>query len=215
MRVVYLNPIGETGGAEAALVNVLASLRDAKPHWNLHLVVSAEGSLAAKATNLGVTSHILQFPASLTRLGDASAGGPAGDSVGRLALLGQLLLASFGIAVYVSRLRRLLRQLNPDIIHTNGFKMHLLGAMSKRREVPLIWHVHDYVHSRPVMACLMRLFRRRCAIALANSNSVREDMRATCGDVLPVQTLYNGVDTTAFCPHGPSLHVHSLAGVSP
>jgi len=132
MRVVYLNPIGETGGAEVALLNLLASLRDAKPHWNLHLVVAAEGSLAAKATSLGVTTHVLQFPASLTRLGDASAGGPAGDSIGRLALLRQSLLASFGIAVYVSRLRKLLRQLNPDIIHTNGFKMHLLGAMAKR-----------------------------------------------------------------------------------
>ncbi len=215
MRVVYLNPIGETGGAEAALLNVLASLRDAKPHWNLHLVVAAEGSLAAKATSLGVTTHVLQFPASLTRLGDASAGGPAGDSVGRLALLRQLLLASFGIAVYVSRLRKLLRQLNPDIIHTNGFKMHLLGALAKRRDVPLIWHIHDYVHSRPVMARLMRLFRRRCSIALTNSNSVREDVRATCGDMLPVQTLYNGVDTTVFSPRGPSLDLDSLAGLPP
>ena len=149
------------------MLNVLASLRDAKPHWKLHLVVPAEGSLAAKATSLGVTSHILQFPASLTRLGDASAGGPAGDGVGRSALLRQLLLASFGTAVYVSRLRKLLGQLNPDIIHTNGFKMHLLGAMAKSRDVPLIWHIHDYVHSRPVMARLMRLFRRRCSIALS------------------------------------------------
>src|SRR5438034_10111931 len=108
------------GGAEVALLNVLASLRDAKPSWKLQLVGSAAGSLAATATSLGVTSHILQFPASLTRLGDASAGGPAGDGVGRLALLRQLLLATFGIAVYVSRLRKLLRQLNPDIIHKIG-----------------------------------------------------------------------------------------------
>src|SRR2546428_8500485 len=111
MRVVYLNPIGETGGAEAALVNVLASLRDAKPHWKLHLVVSAEGSLAAKATSLGVTSHILQFPASLTRLGDASAGGPAGDGICRFALLRQLLLARFRNAVYLLKLRKIVTAL--------------------------------------------------------------------------------------------------------
>src|SRR5207247_1175478 len=65
------------------------------------------------------------------------------------------------------------------------------------------------------MARLMRLFRRRCAIALANSNSVREDMRATCGDLLPVKTLYNGVDTTVFSPHSPSLDLDSLAGLPP
>ena len=215
LRVVYLNPIGEMGGAEVALLNLLASLREATPQWKLYLVVSAEGSLSAKATNLGVTTHLLPFPASLTRLGDASAGGPAGDSVGRLSLLRQLVFASFGIAVYASRLRRLLRQLNPDIVHTNGFKMHLLGAVAKPRGVPLIWHIHDYVSSRPLMARLMRLFRRRCSIALANSNSVSEDVRAACGDTLPVQTLYNGIDTTVFSPHGPSLDLDSLAGLPP
>src|SRR5436189_412467 len=40
-------------------------------------------------------------------------------------------------------------------------------------------------------------------------------MRATCGDLLPVQTLYNGVDTTVFSPHGPSLDLDSLAGLPP
>src|SRR5437588_3715459 len=215
MRVVYLNPIGGMGGAEVALLNLLASLREAQPHWKLHLVVSGDGPLAAKATSLGVTTHVLLFPPSITRLGDASAGGPAGDSIGRLALLRQLLLGGFGIAVYVSKLRKLLQQLNPDIIHTNGFKMHLLGTMAKRRDVRLIWHVHDYVHTRPVMARLMRLFRRRCSIALANSNSVREDVRATCGAMLPVPPPHNGVDTTVFPPRGASLDLDSLAGLPP
>src|SRR5437660_10523934 len=97
------------GGAEVALLNLLASLRDAKPHWKLHVVVAAEGSLAAKATGLGVTSHILQFPASLTRLGDASAGGPAGGSVGRMALLRLLLLASSGVDGVRVNLPRVMR----------------------------------------------------------------------------------------------------------
>src|SRR5207237_5276904 len=61
----------------------------------------------------------------------------------------------------------------------------------------------------------MKQVRRRCSIVLTNSDSVREDVLATCGDGLPVQTLYNGVDTTIFCPHGPSLDLDSLASLPP
>src|SRR5207237_3758592 len=121
----------------------------------------------------------------------------------------------FGIAVLLAKLPKLFRQIKPGIIPPNGFKNHILGAKAKPPNVPFIRDVSDYGHSRPVMARLMRLFRWRCSIALANSNSVREDVRATCGDLLPVQTLYTGVDTTVFSPRGASLDLDSLAGLPP
>lgn len=213
MRVVYLNPIGEMGGAEVALLTLLTSLKEAKPDWDLHLVVAAEGPFAKKARSHGINTHMLLFSPAVMRLGDASSGGPAGNTVRRLKLLSQMLWASFGIALYAVRLRKLLRELQPDIIHTNGFKMHLVGAIAKRADVPLIWHVHDYVHPRPVMARLMRFFRRRPAMILANSNSVRDDLLATCGNEARIQTLYNAVDTDVFSPDGPTLDLDSLAGL--
>ena|ERR1051326_6554624 len=203
------------GGAEVALLNLLASLRAAKPQWDLHLIISANGALAQKAGSLGVTCHTVLFPESLTRLGDASSGGPAGRNVRRLSLVRQMLTASLGSVLYAFRLRKLLRQLDPDLIHTNGFKMHLLGAIAKGRSVPLVWHVHDYIHSRPIMARLMKLFRRRCAIVLANSNSVRDDVLATCGSETKVKTLYNIVDASVFTPDGPRLDLDSLARLPP
>jgi glycosyltransferase involved in cell wall biosynthesis len=151
----------------------------------------------------------------LARLGDASAGGPAGKSIGRLSLIARLLYASFGIAIYAVKLRRLLRQIKPDVIQTNGFKMHVLGAIAKPPRVPLIWHIHDYVSSRPLMAWLLQRFSRRCSLALANSNSVKEDVRRSCGDGPAVITLYNGVDTKVFAPQGSTLDLDSLAGLAP
>ena len=215
MTIVYLNPFGQMGGAEVALLNLLASVRRARPRWKLHLVVSGDGPLATKANNLGVTPHILPFPISLARLGDSSAGGPAGEGAGRLNLLRQLLFAISGIAVYALRLRKLLREINPDIVHSNGFKMHVLGAIAKQSSVPLIWHIHDYVHSRPLVTRVMKRFRRRCSFALANSSSVEQDLRTTFGQRFPVKTLYNVVDTMVFCPNGPSLDLDSLAGLPP
>jgi glycosyltransferase involved in cell wall biosynthesis len=215
MQIVFLNPSGRMGGGEAALLNIRASVREAAPDWKLDLIVSEDGPLAAKAKLLGVSTCVLAFPPSLARLGDSSAGGPAGKSTARLSLLRQLLLANNGIRAYAASLRKVLRQLAPDVIHTNGFKMHILGALAKPKPVPLIWHVHDYVQPRPFMARLMRLFQRRCKIALANSNSVALDIKTACGNSLPVQTIYNGIDTTDFSPLGDRLDLDLLSGLPP
>ena len=211
MNIVFLNPSGQMGGAEAVLVDILVTLREVEPEWTLELIVSAEGTLAAKARALGVITTVLPFPRSLARLGDAAVGNQVGNSTPRWQLLRSLLIANPGILGYVSGLRKLLRQRKPDIVHTNGFKMHVLGAMAKPRGVPLIWHVHDYVQSRPLMSGLLRLLRNRCSIAVVNSNSVGDDLKAACGDGLQVQTIYNGIDTAVFCPTGDQLDLDSLS----
>ncbi len=215
MRVVYLNPSGSMGGAEVALLNIFASIKDVEPDWKLELIISEDGVVAAKARELGVSTSILRFPGSLARIGDAGAGGPAGSEVSRPALLWRLAWATPGVVIYIARLRSLLRRLAPEVIHTNGFKMHVLGALAKPSTVPLIWHIHDYVSMRPFMAHLMKFFRQRCSLVLANSKSVELDIKAVCGDEMPVQTFYNGVDTAVFSPAGPTLNLDSLSGLPP
>ncbi|HEY8184913.1 MAG TPA: glycosyltransferase family 4 protein [Pyrinomonadaceae bacterium] len=211
------------GGAEAALLAALVSIREAKPEWKLDLIVSENGPLAAKAKALGVTIRVLPFPSAVARLGDSALGRPEDssprrasvNSMSRFRLLRQLLFANNRIRVYAASLRRILRELEPDVIHSNGFKMHILGALAKPKQVPLIWHVHDYVRQRPLMASLMKLCQRRCKIALANSKSVALDMQATCGNILPIQTIYNGIDTEIFSPIGERLNLDSLSGLPP
>ncbi len=223
LRITYLNPSGRIGGAEAVLLDILASLRKAKPEWKLDLIVSEQGPLSTRAQSLGVSTQLLQFPASFARLGDSSLArlhsSPTGSSgsnlTGRLSLLRQLLLTSPGVRAYVASLRKVLQQLNPDVIHTNGFKMHLLGALAKPKDTPLVWHVHDYVQARPFMTRLMKHFHKRCTIALSNSNSVALDLKAACGNSLRVQTVYNGIDTDRFSPHGNKLDLASLSGLPP
>jgi hypothetical protein len=215
MRVVYLNPSGRMGGAEAALLNILASIREVEPDWKLDLILSEEGVVAAQARALGVSITVLPFPRSLARIGDASTGGPAGSEGSQLALLWRLACATPGIAIYTARLWNLLRTLAPEVIHTNGFKMHILGALAKPSGVPLIWHIHDYVSMRPFMAHLVKMLRKRCSLVLANSNSVGLDIKSVCGDDVPVQTFYNGVDTAVFSPEGPTLDLDSLSGLPP
>ena len=215
MRVLYLNPSGQLGGAEVCLLNMMASLCAARPEWQLHLITSGDGPLVMKARELGIQATVLPFNAPLARLGDAGAGGPAGNRVSRFTLLRRLLLAVPSTLVYKRRLKRAIRKLSPDVIHTNGFKMHVLGALARHQGTPLIWHIHDYVQSRPVMARLLKQLATRCAIAITNSKSVAEDVRAICGERLIVRTLYNGIDLNIFSPDGPELDLDALSGLPP
>jgi len=81
--------------------------------------------------------------------------------------------------------------------------------------VPVVWHLHDYVSARPVMARLLRRYASRCAAAVVNSGSVAEDARSACAGRLKTYTVYNGIDLERFSPTGPALDLDSLAGLPP
>ncbi|HKP86724.1 MAG TPA: glycosyltransferase family 4 protein [Blastocatellia bacterium] len=215
MRIAYLNPSGQLGGAEISLLDFIASLRAVEPDWSLHLIAGEEGPLVARAKAAGIRSTVVPFPPSLARLGDAGVGGPSGVQVSRLALAARLAKAGVSVAVYVKRLSRALGETAPDIIHTNGFKMHILGARACPRRAQVVWHVHDYVSLRPVMMRLMRKHAGRCAAVVANSKSVAADIQAACDGRLNVYPVYNGVDLDRFSPTGARLDLDKLSGLDP
>src|SRR2546423_7492748 len=144
MRIALLNPSGQMGGAETSLREVLAGIRAAEPDWDLWLVLGEDGPLAAVARQLGVRVMLAPFPPALARLSDMRSG--------RFSMGWSLVKAIPPTALYLRRLNALVRAIAPDIIHTNGFKMHLLGAWARRGHTPVIWHIHDYVRTRPMMS---------------------------------------------------------------
>jgi glycosyltransferase involved in cell wall biosynthesis len=202
VKILYLNPSGELGGAERSLLFLMASLGAAKPDWQMQLVAGSGGPLIRRAAEIGVQASAIDFPRSLSRLGDAGAGGPAGRQQSHLRLVGNVGRAGVPSIAYLHRLRRTLARFAPDLIHSNGFKMHVLAAWARPAGCPLIWHIRDYVSARPFMSRLIRANAHRCTAAIANSTSVAEDLRAVCGDKLRIHRVYNGVDLSAFSPNG-------------
>jgi glycosyltransferase involved in cell wall biosynthesis len=216
MKLAFLSALGEMGGAERSLYDVLASLRAARPDWELSLIVPSAGTLAERAARLGVSVSVVEFPGGLARLGDAGAGGPAGRRVGRARLLLNLATAAPGVVFYLRRLRRELRRIAPDVLHANGLKPQMLSALSQTRgRPPVVWHVHDYVSARPLVARLIKRCAPRCARAVVNSRSVAADLRAVCGVELKTHLLYNAVDLDNFSPAGSRLDLDSLSGLPP
>ena len=212
MRIVFLNPSGTLGGAETALLDMLAALREARPAWTMGVVASADGPLVANARAMGIPSVPLTFPRSLARLGEW---GSRDGIAGRVRLGASLGAAAFPTMRYAARLRRHLKTFAPDIVHTNGLKMHLLGARTCPRSARLIWHMHDYPDVRPVTAGLLSMHASRCAAVIANSESVATRTRLLFGPKLPVHTIYNAVDLARFQPDGARLDLDALANLPP
>lgn len=214
MKIVYLNPSGQLGGAESALLDLMASIRAAEPEWSLYLIAGADGPLATCAESIGVRATVLRFPDALARLGDAGTGGPAGSRVGRTILMMKSLHAAPSVIRYTGELRRELRRIEPDLLHTNGFKMHVLGARARpERSVPVIWHIRDYVSCRPLMAHLMRRHVGGCAAVVTNSRSVAKDVGAVCGDALKIYPVLDAIDLEKFSPTGNILDLDEAAGL--
>ena len=206
MRIAYLNPSGQMGGAEACLLDALAVLRQTRPDWALAVILGEDGPLAARAREHGAEVHLLPFPQELARLGDSG-------QAGRVALAGRLMSTTPSALRYRFQLRSLLGRLKPDLIHTNGFKMHVLGASAKPLGAALVWHIHDYISSRPVMARLMRRLAARTDAIITNSKHVAEDTRKVLGGDVNIIPILNVVDLKEFTPQGPSLDLDQLSGL--
>lgn len=213
MKLLYLNPTGLFGGAERVLLDLIASIRERRPHWTILLIAGSDGPLIRRARNMGIATEVLPIPQSLAEIGDAGAGGPARAQVGRLILAASLARAGFSTIMYKNLLGRRIREIAPTLIHTNGFKMHIMAAASVGCKIPVIWHVHDYVSKRPVMRRLMRFEASHCAAAIANSNTVRNDLISTCAGQFEVATVYNAVDLDQFRESGPLLDLDELSGL--
>jgi glycosyltransferase involved in cell wall biosynthesis len=207
---MYLNPSGQLGGAETSLLEILASLREAQPSWPLRLLAAGEGPLATRAAALGVSTLVLPFAPSIARLGES--GAVSGGR--RWAFAAQVAFAAVPIAAYLRRLRAAIREFAPDVLHTNGLKMHLLGSEVRPLAPKLVWHLHDYLGPRPITASLLRSRRSRCAAIIANSSSVADDVRKAMMNEVKVFTVLNGVDLARFCPSGDQLDLDLLAGLS-
>ena len=212
MKILFLNPTGQTGGAEAALHEILAGLRESQPSWSLSLIVASPGPLVPRVEALGVPVKVMTFPPTLARLGDwGLRDGPRS----RLAFVSRCASATWPTFRYLRSLRHAIRSIAPDVIHTNGLKMHLLGAWVRPRGAAVVWHLHDYAGSRPVMAKLLRRYAHRCAAVVANSSSVADDVRRVCGEKLKIYPVWNAVDLTRFSPSGEALDLDALSGLPP
>jgi glycosyltransferase involved in cell wall biosynthesis len=191
MRVLFVSPSAELGGAERCLLDCVAALR-ASPGVQVDLVALAEGPLVGKARELGAAARVVEAPRELSELGES---GPDSRSGGTL----RLASSAPGVARFLGRLRQAIAGPQPDVVHTNGMKAHLLGGVVAPARARLVIHLHDFIGARRASKWLLPALSRarRSAVFIANSQAVARDF-ASIAPNADVRTVYNVVDTDYF-----------------
>jgi glycosyltransferase involved in cell wall biosynthesis len=215
MHVLHLTSTGAIGGAERSALDILASLRAVHPDWRTSLIAGSDGPLVAAASSIGVSVEVTPYSGALARLGEA---GSHRGRLRRAALAGRLAWTVPGAVQYVTNLQQTIDRLHPAVVHTHGLKMHVLAAWAvgtARSGVRprVVWHLHDYVGTRPATARLLRWSMRHCDAIVTNSESVAADAGRALQPRVPILVVHNAVDLDRFNPRGPRLNLDRIAGM--
>jgi glycosyltransferase involved in cell wall biosynthesis len=213
MRISWLSVSDQLGGSEVALVSMIRGLRDARPDWQCQVVLPGTGPLRERVEAAGAQCAVVPMPPALARVGESVAIRERWSAGATIALGLRLGASVFALPAYEARLARTLSSFQPDIIHTNGFKAHVLGARVGSPHRVVVWHVHEYVSRRRLTRWLLRRYRGGCDAIVANSASVAADVASIFGTPPPVHVVRNAVDLNQFTPEGPRLDLDALAGL--
>ncbi len=204
------------GGAERVLLAAIRGASEHLPGARLDVVLFASGPLEAEARRLGAVVTVVPLPASLAGVGETQLRKNGKPRTLARVRFGWTALAEAPAAVgFVRRLRAVLRLAAPDLIHSNGLKAHAFAAVARPRGVPVIWHLHDMLSHRPVMAQLLRRITGGAAGGIAISEAVQRDAEAVLPG-LAISLVRNAVDTDHFAPADrDGAELDRLAGLSP
>jgi glycosyltransferase involved in cell wall biosynthesis len=207
MRVLFLSVSAGLGGSERVLVDAVAGLHAAHERWSLGVLLMEPGPLQSVLEAAGAETRVIPLPARVSRLGEFGSS-PAGLAVRALA-------AAPSLAAYAARLRRAVSAWRPDVIHCNGLKADGLAAVLRLPSARLVWHLHDFVNSRPVSSVLLRVCAHRADVILANSRAVAADVDAALGEPGRARAVLNPVNTERFSPAGDAVDLDARAGCPP
>jgi glycosyltransferase involved in cell wall biosynthesis len=168
LRVVYLDHVARLSGGEIALLRLLPYLR----RVNAHVILGEDGPFATRLQRSGISVEVLPIDAPARELRK--------DTV-RIGGLTPTVL--FSTVTYVARLALRLRELRPDLVHTNSLKAGVYGSLAaKAAGVPVIWHVRDRIAEdylpRPAVRLTRRLIGHLADGVIANSTATLDTLDA-------------------------------------
>lgn len=131
VRVVYLDHVARMSGGELALLRLIQAM----PDVDAHVILGEDGPLRPALEQVGATVEVLAMHVATRDLRRDAVGSRAANLGAAASTLG-----------YVGRLTRRLRQLEPDLVHTNSLKSGYYGSLAARAaRLPVVWHLRDRV----------------------------------------------------------------------
>src|SRR3954449_7040719 len=175
-RVVFVDHVARLSGAEIALARLVPALAD---RVECHVILGEDGPLVGRLREAGAVVEVLPMDERLRDVRKDT----VRPGLGQLTSLART-------ARYVWRLRARLREVRPDIVHTNSLKAAIYGGFAGRLAgVPVVWHVRDRIDEDylpgPAVRLVRALARRLPSAVIANS----EATLATLGHGLPAPAV--------------------------
>lgn len=132
-RIVVLDHTAQTGGAELAMLRVLAELRDI---FEIVVVTFADGPLVAQVVAIGIPVRVVDLA-------------EFANSTARDAGFGRIMVHSLSAAIrFIPRLREVVKGLDAQLVVANSLKAALAAAVvAPSLLIPWVWHLHDRLAS--------------------------------------------------------------------
>lgn len=189
VKVCFVNDSGEIGGAERSLLTLLDEM----------------GRLGLPAATV-VAFHDGPFVEALSSRDVRVVRCPLPETVGRLTRLYRgygprdYARAVMAGAVMAARLRKVLNDEQPTLVHTNSVKAHVLAGVAARSVgIPVVWHVRDILPAGRARRTLDRFGATVPAAIIVNSAATGAQF-AHRRSVAKVVRIDNAVDLDRFQP---------------
>ena len=140
-RILSVQPVGDGGGSEHALIRMLRQLAD--DGWECHVAVPAPARLAEEYASTGAVLHVVPM-ARLT-----TSGGPWRW----VAFAALWPYAVFRLAMLVTRTRC-------DVVHSNSLHSWVGWAAAALTRRPHVWHAREIVFQSPAALRVERFLTR-------------------------------------------------------
>lgn len=204
LRVLFLNPGRHLGGAEESLLLLIEGLRVRGVAPTVALF--ADGPFAARLVSRDIPVVFLDVAASVQRTTRYQS---ARRNLAGTAWLGVRSIPG------IARLTAMIKRAQPDLIHTNGLKAHLLGGLAGRLAGrPVVWHLRDFPPDGFAGGLLKRAARSLPAVVLANSDAVAGAIKKAGAERPRVRRLYNPVDLDRFHPDRSGARIRAVLGIA-
>jgi glycosyltransferase involved in cell wall biosynthesis len=124
--------VARLSGGEIALLRVLPALRQ---DVDVHVILGEDGPLADRLRSAEISVEVLPISSRLRDL-----------RKGTINPLGVDLRAIADALQHVARLSRRLREIGPDVVHTNSLKAAFYGGAAARlARLSVVWHIRDRI----------------------------------------------------------------------
>lgn len=183
-KILYIHTGAELYGADIILLTLLKGLDKTK--YKPIVVLPTDGPLVKELNKINIEVHIEEYPVLRRKY---------------FSLKGIVQY----IAKYVSSCKRIISIVgkeNIDIVHANTIAVLEGIYISKKLNIPLIWHVHEILERPKVIykitSAIMGIFATKI---IAVSNAVKEHLlNSGYINEEKIQVIYNGVNVERFNP---------------